>query len=236
MDGKIIIVSGATSGIGRACAEALVKAGAVVHGFGRSADKAAGASAETGAKISALDIRDTGALAAFVDQVLQDHGRIDGLVNAAGLLSMERAHKVTDTDLDEQLDVLFKGTFRLTRLVLPAMRRQRSGLVVNIGSVSGRRPAPGHAVYGAAKAAVEHLTRSLAAEYAARGLRFLCVSPGPVATDLLDDLSLQMLGRKVPLGRLGQPAEVAALVAFLFSGQAEFMTGTTLPIDGGAGL
>ncbi len=236
VDGKIIIVTGATSGIGKACAQALVKAGATVCGFGRSAEKAAVAEQETGAQIRGLDVCDADGCAAFVADVLAEHGRIDGLVNAAGLLEMERTHKVSPESLDLQLDVLFKGAFRMTQLVLPAMRRQGAGLVVNIGSVSGRRPAPGHAVYGAAKAALEHLTTSLAAEYAAKGVRFLCVSPGPVQTDLLDRVSMEMLGKKVPLGRLGQAAEVAALVTFLYSGQTNFMTGSSLAIDGGAGL
>lgn len=233
---KVIIVSGATSGIGKACAQALVQAGHKVRGFGRSTEKMEAACADTGARISALDIRDAAACEALVAEVLDEHGRIDGLINAAGFLEMERTHKVSAESLDAQLDVLFKGAFRLTQLVLPAMRKQGGGLVLNIGSVSGRRPAPGHAVYGAAKAALEHLTRSLAAEYAPKGVRFLSISPGPVATDLLDDLSLQMLGRKVPLGRLGRPEEVASLAVFLYSGQADFMTGTSLAIDGGAGL
>jgi 3-oxoacyl-[acyl-carrier protein] reductase len=233
---KVIIVSGATSGIGLACARSLVAAGHRVHGFGRSAQKVAAAKEATGAAITALDIRDEEACRALVDGVLENEGRIDGLINAAGFLEMERSHKISSESLDTQLDVLFKAPFRLTQLVLPAMRKQGAGLVLNIGSVSGRRPAPGHAIYGAAKAALEHLTRSLAAEYAPKGVRFLCLSPGPVETNLLDDLSLKMLARKVPLGRLGRPEEVAALAAFLFSGQADFMTGTSLAIDGGAAL
>jgi 3-oxoacyl-[acyl-carrier protein] reductase len=114
--------------------------------------------------------------------------------------------------------------------------KQRSGLVINFGSISGRRAAPQMAIYGAVKAAVRHLTTSLAAEYAARGIRFLCIDPGPIQTDLLDPLMFAMLEKKVPLGRLGQPEEVAALVRYLFTDEARFMTGSSLTIDGGTAL
>ncbi len=236
---KVIIISGATSGIGLACARTLAAAGATVVGFGRSAEKVSALKGTPGwekIRLESLDIRNSEAVTAFVESVVQEHGKIDGLVNAAGLLNMDRAHQVTDESLDEQLDVLLKGTFRLTRQVLGPMRKKKSGLVINIGSVSGARPAPGHAVYGAAKAAVQHLTTSLALEYAPRGIRFLCVSPGPVETGLMDGLMFEMLAKKIPLGRLGRPEEVAALVEFLFSDRANFMTGSTITLDGGAAL
>jgi len=243
MDKRVIVVSGATSGIGLACVRELAGAGYTVRGFGRSAGKVATLLPELqeayGADqvgLSALDIRDDNVLENFVEMVVREHGRIDGLVNAAGLLNMEKAHKVTTESLDEQCDVLFKGTFQLIQAVLAPMLKQKSGVVINLGSVSGTRAAPGMAVYGAAKAAVQHLTTSLAAEYATKGIRFLCVNPGPVETGLMEPLMFEMLARKVPLQRVGQPAEVAGLIKFLFSDEAGFMTGSTITMDGGAAL
>jgi len=243
VENKVIVVSGATSGIGLACVQALAAAGCTVAGFGRSAAKTAAllpdlqqAHGAGQVDLQALDVRADDAVERFVATVLATHGRIDGLVNAAGLLRMEKAHQVSRESWSEQMDVLLGGTFFLTQRVLEPMRRQKSGLVVNIGSVSGTRAAPGMAVYGAAKAAVEHLTKSLAAEYAAHGIRFLCLNPGPVATALMAPLMYEMLARKVPLQRVGQPAEVGHLVRYLFSDEAGFMTGSTITMDGGAAL
>ena len=243
MDPRVIVISGATSGIGLACLQALATAGDTVLGFGRSPEKVAallpGLQDSYGPErigLTALDICDTTAVASFVGGVLAQHGRIDGLINAAGLLKMEKSHKVSAEDFMAQSDVLFKGTFQLTQAVLKPMLQQKNGLVINLGSVSGNRAAPGMAVYGAAKAAVQHLTSSLAAEYAHKGIRFLCVNPGPVQTELMEPLMFEMLARKVPLQRVGQPAEVANLIKFLFSDDARFMTGSTITTDGGAAL
>jgi len=243
LEEKVIVVSGATSGIGLACLQALTASGYTVAGFGKSPNKVQEllpAMQETHGPdkvwLQALDIRDHTALTTFVDQVVTKFGHLDGLINAAGLLEMEKTHKVSAEGFAGQCDVLFKGTFQLTQAVLPFLLKQKSGLVFNIGSVSGTRAAPGMAVYGAAKAAVQHLTTSLAAEYAAKGLRFLCLNPGPVETDLMDPLMFQMLAKKVPLQRVGQPSEVASLVKYLFSDEASFMTGSTITLDGGAAL
>lgn len=243
MDGKVILVSGATSGIGLATLKALAAAGHRVVGFGRSAQKAAALRPELEAAhgpdrvaLHALDVRDRGGVKALADEVAQRCGRLDGLVNAAGLMRIEKSHKVSDESFDLQLDTLFGGTFFAIQAVIPHLLRQNGGLVVNLGSVSGLRAAPQMAVYGSAKAAVQHLTASLAAEYAPKGIRFLCVNPGPVRTELLDPLMFAMLEKKVPLQRLGEPEEVAALIRYLFSDDARFMTGASLTIDGGAAL
>jgi NAD(P)-dependent dehydrogenase (short-subunit alcohol dehydrogenase family) len=233
VDRKVIIVSGATSGIGLTCASTLAAAGHCVHGFGRDP----GRTPETdGVTLHQLDIRDRDGVTGLVARIAEQEGRIDGVVNAAGLLVMDRAHKVKVEDYDRQMDVMVKGAFGLIQAVLPVMTGQKAGLVVNIGSVTGTRAAPGMSVYGAAKAALQHLTTSLAAEYAAKGVRFMCVNPGPVETELMEPLMYEMLAKKVPLGRVARADEVAAAVKYLFADEAAFMTGSTLTIDGGAAL
>jgi NAD(P)-dependent dehydrogenase (short-subunit alcohol dehydrogenase family) len=227
-DQKVILISGATSGIGQACMERLRADGHRVVGFGRSGGD--------DPDIHTLDVRDCEAIQEMVAGVKERHGRIDALINAAGTLLMERTHKTSPADAAQQVDVLFNGVFNLTRAVLPVMTKQKSGTIINLGSVVGRRPAPGMAVYGAMKAAVEHFTTSVAAEYAAKGVRAVCVSCGPIRTGLMDPLMFDMLEKKVPLGRVGTPEEVSALVAYLLSDEAGFITGTTINIDGGMGL
>jgi 3-oxoacyl-[acyl-carrier protein] reductase len=243
MDEHVILISGATSGIGLATLKALAEAGHRVVGFGRSPDKVAALLPELKARYGAdridlqsLDVRNLDRVRALVDDTAARYDRLDGLVNAAGLMRIEKSHKVSAESFDLQLDTLLKGSFFAIQAALPHLLKQKAGLVVNLGSVSGLRAAPQMAVYGAAKAALQHLTASLAAEYAPKGIRFLCVNPGPVRTELMDPLMFAMLEKKVPLQRLGEPEEVAALIRFLFSDEARFMTGSSLTIDGGAAL
>lgn len=239
----VVLISGATSGIGLATLKALAEAGYRVVGFGRSADKVAtllpalqDAHGVDRVDLHVQDVRDADGLRTLVDAVAARYGRLDGLVNAAGLMHIEKTHKVTEESFDLQLDTLLKGSFFAIRATLPHLLKAGTGLVVNLGSASGQRAAPQMAVYGAAKAAVQHLTTSLAAEYAPRGIRFLCVNPGPVRTELLDPLMFAMLEKKIPLQRLGEAEEVAGLIRFLFSDAARFMTGSIIAIDGGAAL
>lgn len=243
MDSKNLIVSGATSGIGLAVCKTLAEAGHRVVGFGRSAEKVADLVSELcqshvsdRVELRCLDVRNRQAFKSLVEEVAERFGRLDGLINAAGLMRMEKSHKVSEESFDLQCDTLLKGTFFAIQATLPLFLKQGDGLVINFGSVAGLRAAPQMAVYGAAKAAIRHLTASLAAEYASKGIRFLCIDPGPVRTNLLDPLMFAMLEKKVPLARLGEPEEVAALIRFLFSDEARFMTGSSLTIDGGAAL
>ncbi len=243
MKEQVILISGATSGIGLATLKSLAEAGHRVVGFGRSPDKVAILLPELKDRYGtdqidlwSLDIRDLEGVRKLVDAIAEQYGRIDGLVNAAGLMHIEKSHKVSEESFDLQLDTLLKGSFFAIQSVLPHLLKQKTGLVINLGSVSGLRAAPQMAVYGAAKAAIQHLTASLAAEYAPKGIRFLCVNPGPVRTELLEPLMFSMLEKKVPLQRLGEPEEVAGLIRFLFSDEARFMTGSSITIDGGAAL
>ena len=243
MEKHVVIISGATSGIGLATLQGLCEDGYTVVGFGRSAEKIAavlpGLREQFGSdavELHALDVRDVEAVQAFVSDVHARHHRIDGLVNAAGVMRVERSHTVSEASFDLQVDTLLKGTFFLTTAVLPFMIEQDGGLIINIGSLSGLRAAPKMAVYGAAKAAINNLTQSLAAEYADNGIRAICINPGVVDTPLMDTLLLATIQKRVPLKRLASPQEIAYLVRFLFSSDASYVTGAAVTIDGGLGL
>ena len=242
MTSHTIIVTGATSGIGRATVIQLLHAGHNVVATGRRAERLEQLylSQEESNRSRLLtlqkDLCEEGAPAKIAKACLEHFGCIDGLVNAAGLLEIERSHRVSQQSYQQQVNTLFGGTFLMIQAVLPQMQKQKNGLVVNLGSISGQRAAPQMVLYGACKAAVEHMTRSLAAEYAAKGIRFLCIAPGPVRSELMDPMMFAMLEKKIPLQRLGEPEEIAAWIQLLFSDNANFMTGSTITVDGGAGL
>lgn len=240
---RVVIVTGATSGIGLATAQLLAESGYTVEGVGRSAEKVAALyplfrQELDGDKLGLrpLDVRDVAATRAFVDEVVKKHGRIDALINAAGLLKFEETHAVSEDCFDLQFDTLFRGVFFLTTAVLPHMIRAGGGVIVNIGSVAGERASPKMAVYAAAKAALVNFTKTLALEYADRNIRALCINAGGVQTKLMDKVMFAMIQKKTPLKRLAQPRELAVLVRYLLSEDATYFTGSTVTIDGGSGL
>ena len=243
MDKQVTIVSGATSGIGLATLETLCEIGHTVIGFGRSEEKVTALLPNLRDRFGAdsvellsLDVRQIGAVQAFVQDVLARHGRIDGLVNSAGLLKVEKTHAVSEESFDLQVDTMLKGTFFLTTAALPRMVEQSKGLVINVGSVAGLRASPKMAVYGAVKAAINNFTKSLALEYADQGIRTVCINPGAVETNLMNKFLFAMIQKKTPLKRLAQPVEIARLIGYLFSEDATYITGSAITIDGGVGL
>jgi 3-oxoacyl-[acyl-carrier protein] reductase len=240
---RIAIVTGATSGIGLAIAQELAGRGYTIVGIGRSAEKidalkerflreCPGATAD----FRAMDIRDTAATRALAEQIARVHGGIGALVNAAGLIRLEPTHEVVEKSFDEQFNTLFRGTFFLTTAVLRHMIAAGGGVIVNIASVAAEKASPKMAVYAAAKAALVNFTKTVALEYADKGIRAVCISPGAVQTNLMDKVILAMIQKRTPLKRLAQPAEVAALVRFVLSEEGSYLTGATLTMDGGSGL
>jgi len=248
---KIIIVTGGTRGIGAAIAETCAELGGKVVLTGR--DDEAGAAIEG-------RIRITGGVARFVqgdvtapgfpdrlmDDVLTQEGRIDVLVNNAGVLSRSNVADCTDAEWDSVIATNVTAVFQLCRAVVPVMRRQfttegRVGVIVNIASDWALVGARNAVAYGASKGAIAQLTRSMAIDHAKEGIRINAVCPGDTETDML--LSgrgeegraalLSRLGDAIPLGRVGKPVDVAAAVAFLASDAASYITGTLLPVDGG---
>jgi NAD(P)-dependent dehydrogenase (short-subunit alcohol dehydrogenase family) len=247
--GKTTIVTGASSGIGRATAEAFGREGAGVVLVGRNeAALADGVRriTESGGRAVACraDVTAQDAPASVVKAALDAYGGIDVLVNAAGVIASGTLEATTDEVWDAMMAVNLRAPFRMMRAALPQLI-DRKGSVVNVSSVNGLRSFPGVLAYCASKAGVDHLTRCAAIELAPKGVRINAVNPGVTVTNLhrrsgMDETQYSaFLARSKethPLGRPGQPEDIAALILFLASDRAAWMTGETIPIDGGRHL
>ncbi len=241
IEGKIAIVTGAAQGIGRAIAETLAGAGAdvaVVDMDVARAQETVSAVKSHGRRALAIkaNVADWVDVKAMADQVLAEFGRIDILVNNAGITRDGLLLRMKEEDWNLVLDVNLKGTFHCTKAVLPAMSKQRGGAMVNIASVVGVMGNAGQANYAASKAAVIGFTKTVAREYASRGITANAVAPGFIETAMTQGLSGEVreaLLKQIPLGRLGSPLEVAHAVLFLVSPEAAYITGHVLHVNGG---
>jgi 3-oxoacyl-[acyl-carrier protein] reductase len=241
LENKVALVTGGSRGIGRAIAARLAAAGARVVLTARSADAAEKVADEiraTGgdARGVVLDVSDYDAVEQGMAKLLEDYARIAILVNNAGITSDNLLLRMKREDWDRVLQTNLSGVYRLCRAVVPSMVRARYGRIVNITSVVAGLGNPGQTNYAAAKAGIEGFTRSLARELASRAISVNCIAPGFVDTDMtrtLDDGAREKLLAQVPLKRLGTPEDVAAAALFLVSAEAEYITGTTLHVNGG---
>jgi 3-oxoacyl-[acyl-carrier protein] reductase len=238
--GQVALVTGASRGIGAAIARELAAAGAtVVVNYASSPDAAeavvAGISAAGGqAWAHRADVAEEEQVEAMVKAVLEKEGRLDVLVNNAGITRDGLLMRMKSTDWQSVLDLNLTGVFLCTRAVSRTMLKARSGRIINITSVVGLMGNPGQANYSAAKAGVIGLTRSSAAEFASRGVTVNAVAPGFIESDMTAELDKEPILRAIPLGRMGQPAEVAGAVRFLAADPAAaYMTGQVLQVDGG---
>lgn len=240
---KVVLVTGGSRGIGRACAVAFAKAGAAVVVINYAGNEAAAQESvklaqEAGAKAEAVkfDVADSAACAAAVDSIVKTHGRLDVLVNNAGVAVDGLVMRVKDEDWDKQLDTNLKGAFALIRAASRPMMKQRGGAIINLTSIVGESGNAGQAAYSASKAGLIGLTKSVAKELASRNIRVNAVSPGFIGTDMtagINDEMRKKMVENIPLARLGTPEEVANAVVFLASDSAAYITGEVLKVNGG---
>ncbi|MBV9539045.1 MAG: 3-oxoacyl-[acyl-carrier-protein] reductase [Acidisphaera sp.] len=241
LDGRVALVTGASGGIGAGIARALHGQGAtvVLSGTRREALQALAAELAGRAHVCPADLREPAAADALVAASEAAAGPLDILVNNAGLTRDMLALRMKDADWQTVLDVDLSAPFRLCRAALRGMIRRRAGRIVSISSIVGATGNAGQANYAAAKAGLGGMTKALAQEVAARGITVNLVAPGFVATamtDALSDTQKAKLSEAIPLGRLGQPSDVAAAVVFLASDEAGWVTGATLHVNGGMAM
>lgn len=238
--GQVAIVTGASRGIGRATALALATEGAnVVVNYASSSGAAEQVVAEinemgSGAIALPADVSKADQVDKLIESVMEKWGKIDVLVNNAGITRDTLLLRMKPEDWQAVIDLNLTGVFLCTRAVSKIMLKQKSGRIINITSVSGQVGNPGQANYSAAKAGVIGFTRTVARELATRGITVNAVAPGFIATDMTNDLNAEPILKQIPLGRYGQPEDIAGLIRFLAADPAAaYITGQVMNVDGG---
>jgi NAD(P)-dependent dehydrogenase (short-subunit alcohol dehydrogenase family) len=237
LQGKSVVVTGASGGIGSAIARRCAAEGARVGVHYHTRREPAEALArELGGVALGFDVRDAAGIGAGIESFRAGNAGLDAWVNAAGVHAAALLVSAEEADLVEQISVNLLGTILCTRAVLPHFLQQRAGVVLNVSSVSATTPVPGGAAYAASKAGVEAFTRAVALEYGRKGIRAVCVRPGPTVTPMLDAalaLGGDQARDRTALRQLAEPADVAGLAVYLLSEQARFVTGSVHAVDGG---
>ena len=239
-EGQVALVTGASRGIGAAIAMQLAQQGLKVIGTATTDEGASKINQTLGAFPGCagrrLDVNDALASETLVEDIFKEHGGLQVLVNNAGITRDTLAMRMRDDDWDAVLDTNLKAVFRMSRLVMRGMMKQRYGRIISITSVVGAAGNAGQSNYAAAKAGVAGMTRALARELGSRNITVNCIAPGFIETDMTASLSeaqqKALLGQ-IPLGHLGKPQDIAHAVAFLASPQAAYITGQELHVNGG---
>jgi NAD(P)-dependent dehydrogenase (short-subunit alcohol dehydrogenase family) len=244
LEGQVALITGAGSGIGAATAARFAAEGASIAGLdiAKPADDAwAEVSASApGTAFYEADVRDEAAVKAAVDAAVERFGRMDALVNAAGVVGFGSAHVLEVEEFERVVDINLKGSFIVAKHVIPTMLEQGSGSIIHIASVEGLVGISGQLAYNASKGGVVLMTKNMALDYSPAGIRVNCICPGGVETPMTDMLkmdALKAIGDKLRavhlLGRFAKPSEIAAAAFFLASDDASFVTGSSLVVDGG---
>ena len=237
---KTAIITGGGTGIGLATARAFYQEGAKIILFGRRKEKLEKAVEKLGdsAIIVQGDMTNNNDLDQLINETLHNFKKIDILVNNAGLFNGAPLHEISDSQWDEIMNINIRSVFQLTRRVLPAMLSQKYGNIIHISSILGLIAVPQVAAYNVSKGALNQFSRSIAVEYGSSGIRSNSICPGLIATDMTADLMkdadlMKEWSKEYPIGRFGKPEDVANACLYLASDESSFVTGITLPVDGG---
>lgn len=249
LEGRKVLITGGSSGIGLGIARCLCKLGAVVAINGRRStalERAKEALEAEGLSVGSVpgDVSDPSSVDGIVDSAVEAMGGLDVLVNNAGIARGGPLEEMSNEDIDATFAIDLVGPVYMIRAALPALTLSEHGSIINISSSVTLNPPPNFAVYSAAKAGLEMLTRSLALDFAPRGIRVNAISPGvvdtPIFATMMDEsmvpAALGRFARQTPLGRVGAPSDIGQLAAFLASCRSEWMTGAIIPLDGGLSL
>ena len=246
VDGKVVVVTGAASGIGRASARLLAEEGARVV-IGDVDEEAAGVAEQIGrdggtASFVRTDVRSWDDVGALIASAVDAHGRLDGIVNNVGVAIGGTAGEMSEDDWNRVIDVNLTGVWRGMRFAIPEMLKTGGGSIVNVSSVQSLVGFDGWAGYAASKGGINALTQQAAVEYASRGIRVNAIIPGTILTGMNEgilrehpdpDALMSMWTSMHPIGRIGRPEEVATAIVYLISDESSFVTGTLLRVDGG---
>ncbi|WP_439627452.1 SDR family NAD(P)-dependent oxidoreductase [Shinella sp.] len=239
LKGRIALVTGGGTGLGRAGADALVAAGATVVITGRRQDVLDKAAAEASAQAMTCDVSDAAAARTLVERIVAEHGKLDILVNAAGLNIRGDSFEYGVEDWDRVHAINTRGLFFMSQAAGRVMRTNGYGKIVNIASMASEIGMPAIVAYGSSKGGVKQITQGLAVEWAKAGIRVNAIEPGWFRTELTEPLFhnkewLAKVENRVPMGRAGNPEEVGGAIAFLASPLSDYITGAVIKVDGGA--
>lgn len=236
LKGAVVLITGGTRGIGKATAQAFKDVGAVVYITGTNRERTEAVAQELGVNGLKMDVTDREEVKQAVNEIVEREGKIDVLINNAGITRDALFVRMKDADWDAVVNTNLNGVYNVTRAVVPVMVKKKKGVIINISSVVGFTGNVGQVNYSATKSALVGFTKSLAKEVGGRNIRVIAVAPGYITTDMtkaIPEKIKEELLKSIPLKREGEPREVAQVCLFLASSMASYITGTTIHVNGG---